>query len=84
VPEAQGLPGLVLPLAATGIPDQGLALRHNPLDAHAVHVYKREKGQAGRDQIAILLTQEGVRVAIGTAGSILPFSEEHLTLRRLL
>jgi len=30
-----------------------------------------EKGKAGRDQIAILLAQEGVRVAIGTVGSIL-------------
>ncbi len=46
-------------------------LRHDVLDAHVVRVYAREKGKAGRDQIAILLAQEGVSISIGTVGSIL-------------
>ncbi len=46
-------------------------LRHVVLDAHVVRVYEREKGKAGRDQIAILLAQEGVSISIGTVGSIL-------------
>jgi putative transposase len=46
-------------------------VRHELLDAHVVRVYEREKGKAGRDQITILLAQEGVSIAIGTVGSIL-------------
>lgn len=44
-------------------------MRLELLDAHVVRVYEQEKGKAGRDQIAILLAQEGI--AIGTVGSIL-------------
>lgn len=36
-----------------------------------VRVYEREKGKAGRDQIAILLAPQGVSIATGTVGSIL-------------
>ncbi len=46
-------------------------VRHDVLDAHVVRVYEREKGKAGRDQVAILLAQEGVSISIGTVGSIL-------------
>jgi len=46
-------------------------LHRNLLDAHVVRIYEREKGKAGRDQIAILLAQEVARVAIDTVGSIL-------------
>lgn len=84
LPDAQGLPALVLPLAGTGSPDQGLHPGHNLLDAHVVRVYEREKGQAGMLQTAILLAQEEVRVAIDAVGSRLPFSEDHLTVRKLL
>jgi hypothetical protein len=49
-----------------------------------VRVYEREKGQAGMLQTAILLAQEEVRVAIDAVGSRLPFSEDHLTVRKLL
>ncbi len=68
MPQVQRLAGLVLPLAVSGSPDQN-QVRHDVLDAHVVRVYEREKGKAGRDQIAILLRQEGV--SIGTVGSIL-------------
>jgi putative transposase len=70
VPEAEGLPGLVLPLLRPAARTKTQA-RHDELDAHVVRVYEREKGKAGRDQIAILLAQEGVSIAIGTVGSIL-------------
>lgn len=34
-------------------------------------VYDREKGKTGRDQIRFLLRNEGIRVAVGTVGSIM-------------
>jgi putative transposase len=46
-------------------------VRHRELDGHVVRVYDREKGKAGRDQITVLLAHEGVRISVGTVGSIM-------------
>ena len=46
-------------------------VRHDELDAHVVRVFDRENGKAGRNQITTILSQEGVSIANGTAGSIL-------------
>lgn len=46
-------------------------VRHDVLDAHVVRVFTREKGMAGRDQITMILGQEGVSIAGGTVGAIL-------------
>lgn len=45
--------------------------RHVTLADHVTRVYTREKGKAGRDQIAFLLRNEGVKIADGTVGSIM-------------
>ena len=45
--------------------------RHATLTEHVKRVYDREKGKAGRDQIALLLRNEGIKVAVGTVGSIM-------------
>lgn len=46
-------------------------VRRDVLDAHVVRVFAREKGMAGRDQIATILSQEGISIAGGTVGAIL-------------
>lgn len=46
-------------------------LRHATLTGHVRRVYEHEKGKAGRDQIALLLRNEGIRIAVGTVGSIM-------------
>jgi putative transposase len=45
--------------------------RHAVLTEHVQRVYDKEKGKAGRDQIAFMLRNEGSRVAVGTVGSIM-------------
>jgi hypothetical protein len=44
---------------------------HLMLTEQVKRVYNREKGRAGRDQIALLLRNDGVRIAVGTVGSII-------------
>ena len=44
---------------------------HATLTEHVRRVFDRETGKAGRDQIAFLLRNEGIRVAVGTVGSIM-------------
>jgi len=46
-------------------------LRHATLTGHVRRVYEHDKGKAGRDQIALLLANEGIRIAVGTVGSIM-------------
>jgi putative transposase len=46
-------------------------VRHVVLDAHVVRVFAREKGMAGRDQTATILSQGGVSIAGGTVGATL-------------
>lgn len=45
--------------------------RHAVLPEQVKRIYDREKGKAGRDQIAFLLRNEGVKIAVGTVGSIM-------------
>jgi len=46
-------------------------LRHEELEEHVLRVFGKEKGRAGRDQVALILRNEGVRIAAGTVGAIL-------------
>ena len=46
-------------------------VRHAELEAQVLRVFDREKGKAGRDQLTILLGQEGVSIAPGTVGAIM-------------
>lgn len=41
------------------------------LTRHVRRVYEREKGKAGRDQVTLLLRNEGVNVSAGTVGAIM-------------
>lgn len=46
-------------------------LRHVELEGHVRRVFDREKGKAGRDQITIILRNEGIGIAPGTVGAIM-------------
>lgn len=45
-----------------------MQLRNKELTREVTRVFTREKGMAGRDQIATILGHEGIPVAAGTVG----------------